>query len=102
MTLGEQQERFMEALPFLILKAMALGYKVRGGQLRRCNDCKVGLENSTHKNSLAIDLHLFKDGEYLQDGTGHHELHDYWENLGGAKRIDADLNHYSFEWEGVR
>jgi len=46
---------------------------------------------------LAIDLNLFKDGEYLTDTEDHRFLGEFWESLGGTwgGRWD-DGNHYSW------
>jgi hypothetical protein len=102
MKLGEKQELFMRMIPLLIQYAHFLGYEVRGGDLYRHITCSHGHPESAHRSKLAIDLNLFKDGEYIVDGTGHRELHDLWDLLGGAERIREDLNHYSLEHEGVR
>lgn len=76
MKLGEKQELFMRLLPRLIDKAHELGFEIRGGDLFR--DPRVhgqmnvkqgyGAKNSCHKLKLAIDLNLFKDGAFIQDG----------------------------------
>ena len=76
MKLGEKQELFMRLLPRLIDKAHELGFEIRGGDLFR--DPRVhgqmnvkqgyGAPNSCHKLKLAIDLNLFKDGAFIQDG----------------------------------
>jgi hypothetical protein len=29
-------------------------------------------------------------------------LHDYWDSIGGSKRIDKDMNHFSLEYQGRR
>ena len=99
MTLGEKQLAFSKALAQLILYAYEQGYEISMGDVWAKTGHKV---NSNHYVRLAADLNLFKNGVYLTDGTGHDILHDYWDTLGGAKRIDRDLNHYSFEHEGRR
>lgn len=76
MKLGQKQELFMRLLPRLIDKAHELGFEIRGGDLFR--DPRVhgqmnvkqgyGAKNSCHKLKLAIDLNLFKDGTFIQDG----------------------------------
>ena len=59
---------------------------------------------STHHFRLGIDLNIFVDGEYITDGN--HEafvtLHDYWDLLEGAERIESDMNHFSMGWKGYR
>ena len=99
MTLGEKQRAFSKALAQLILYAYEQGYEISMGDVWAKTGHKV---NSNHHIRLAADLNLFKNGVYLTDGTGHDILHDYWDTLGGAKRIDRDLNHYSFEHKGRR
>ena len=99
MTLGEKQRIFSKMLAELILYAYALGYEISMGDVWAKTGHKT---NSCHYIRLAADLNLFKDGKWLTDGSGHDKLHDYWDKLGGAKRIDDDLNHYSFEHEGRR
>jgi len=99
MNLGEKQRAFSKALAQLILYAYEIGYEISMGDVWAKTGHKV---NSNHYIRLAADINLFKDGVYLTDGSGHDKLHDYWDLLGGAKRIDKDLNHYSFEYEGRR
>ncbi len=63
-----------------------------------------GHPRSAHKNRLAIDLNLFRDGEYLSATEDHRPLGEWWERQhelcrwGG--RFD-DGNHYSLFHEGV-
>jgi hypothetical protein len=101
----------MKLLPRLIDKAHELGFELTLGDGYR--DPRVfgkpgvrqgyGESNSCHKIRLAIDLNLFKDGEYLTTTEAHKPLGTWWE----AQDIDArwggrfqDGNHYSFEHEG--
>ena len=112
MRLGKQQELFMRLLPQLLLAIHDLGYECRGGDLFR--DSRVhgkmgenegyGHRNSNHKQKLAIDLYLTRDGVYLVDDAAkdaHNEIHDRRDELGGGKRIKHDLNHYSLERHGM-
>lgn len=96
MTLRKKQSKFAHMVALLILTAEDLGYEVTIGHVLRCQDCKVGAKNSFHKKSLAIDLNLFKDGEYLTKTEDHERLGWYWEKLGGSwgGRWN-DGNHYS-------
>jgi len=100
MSLGNERRKFTEASALLILYARYKGWYLAGDQLKRCRDCKVGDEDSVHKLGLAEDMNLYIDGQYIKDSTGHTELHDFWDMLGGAPRIEKDMNHYSFKWEG--
>lgn len=60
-----------------------------------------GARNSTHKVRLAVDLNLIVNGKLAQPAD-YAPLHDYWDTIGGAKRIADDMNHFSFEHEGFR
>lgn len=71
--------------------------------VKRCNDCKIGRKTSCHKISLAIDIDLYDEhGNYITDPAAHEKIHDYWDQLGGAKRIAHDMNHYSLAHNGMR
>jgi hypothetical protein len=108
-TLGERQEFFSRILVLLLMHLHARGYDVRLGHCMRCRNCYTGNKNSVHKEKLAIDLNLTKApavgerpvlliGKEAQEA--HEILHDYWDTLGGAPRIENDLNHYSVEYQG--
>ena len=106
MTLREKQSKFALMVAKLILKAYELGYELTLGDAYR--DPRVfgapgvkkgyGEANSFHKQRLAIDLNLFKDGEFLEGSESHRELGEFWESIGGTWggrfRI-KDGNHYS-------
>ncbi len=95
----------------LLLKAESLGYGVTLGDAYR--DPRVfgkigervgyGESRSAHKQRLAIDLNLFKDGVFLQTTEAHKELGEWWESQGGAwgGRFN-DGNHYSLEFNGIK
>lgn len=111
LSLGEKQEIFSLMIASLITWAYTAGYKVRIGDFFR--DPRVfgalgetkgyGHPNSGHKNKLAGDLNLFKDGVYLADTESHTPLGLKWESMGGSwgGRF-KDGNHYSLEHKGVR
>jgi len=112
-TLGKKQERFMRLLPRLINKAHELGFNIRGGDLFRdprafgmMGDKKgYGHKNSCHKLKIAIDLNLFKDGEYISSTEGHRELGEWWEQQDPNARWGGrfnDGNHYSLEHNGYK
>lgn len=101
--LGKKQELFSRSIIIIIQIAHLLGYEVRCGDLYRNPDtCSHGHQSSTHHKKLAFDMNLMLDGALLEDGTGHDVIHDFWDMIGGSKRIPNDLNHYSFEHNGVR
>ena len=99
MKLGDARRAFTRLLPDLIRKAEELGFEPAIDYAKRCKDCSVGRSNSLHKDGLAIDLHLYRDGLYLPESEHHKELGAYWETLdnkcswGGRF---SDGNHYSF------
>jgi hypothetical protein len=102
MTLRQRQSKFAGMVARLIVHAESLGYEITLSYCLRCEDCKVGHENSLHKLKLAIDIDLFKDGEYLQTTEAHEPLGLYWESLGGTwgGRF-SDGNHYSLKYKGM-
>ena len=103
MSLRTEQERFAVALATLILEADKLGIKMSIGDVFRdprlhghIGESKgYGHRNSCHKLKLAADLNLV-------NANDHKKLHDIWDTMGGAPRILNDMNHYSFEWQGMR
>lgn len=111
MTLGQKQEKFANMLTKLMVFLHNQGYTMRGGHWLRCQDCHIGAKNSVHKAKLALDINLtlapsHDERPRLLTGRAaqkaHEILHDYWETMGGAKRIPGDLNHYSLEHNGMR
>ena len=112
MNLSDKQKLFCRLLPKLIKKAHELGFDVTLGDAYR--DPRVfghvgekkgyGHRKSGHKQRLALDLNLFKDGKYLQKTEDHRELGKYWESLNCHCRWGGrfnDGNHYSIEHNGV-
>lgn len=105
MTLGEKQREFTRMLGLLYVYAYSIGYELslgRGRVSEAANLADGGHKRSLHLSGLAQDINLYIDGKYITDSTGHTELHDYWDRLGGAERITNDMNHYSFEHNGMR
>ena len=113
MTLGQKQRLFARLVAELIEWAYDQGYEIALGDAFR--DPRVhgqhgeeggyGRKNSCHKLKLAIDLNLFKDGEYLDKTSDHAFLGQYWEQLHclcvwGGKFNDG--NHYSLEHNGFK
>lgn len=96
-SLLERQQVFAKLVPRLIDKAHELGYDVTLGDCYRDPRCPYGAKKSLHKSRLAIDLNLFKDGEYLTTTDAHQELGEWWESVGGTwgGRFN-DGNHYSW------
>ena len=113
MSLRKKQSEFAKLVGKLILKAYDLGYEVTLGDAYR--DPRVhgamGVRKSyshpksAHKLRLAIDLNLFKNGEFLETSEDHRPLGEWWEKQHPMARWGGrfdDGNHYSFEHEGVK
>jgi hypothetical protein len=96
-SLGTEQERFAAMLGDLLVWATQQGYKIRIGDVFAHDGHKV---NSNHYIKLAADLYVYKPGETEQDEEAHRRMHDCWDKLGGAPRIEADMNHYSLAFGG--
>lgn len=97
-TLREKQSRFVKMVGQLIAFATSQGYELTFGDAYATSGHK---KKSNHYIRLAIDLNLFKDGEYLTESSDHLILGAYWESIGGSwgGRYN-DGNHYSLEHEG--
>ena len=95
MSLRKEQSEFAARVPFLILKALDIGYEVTLGDAYRDPRAPYGSPSSKHKRRLAIDINLFRDGEYLTETSDHTKLGEFWESIGGVwgGRFN-DGNHY--------
>jgi len=103
MKLYKKQWRFAQMVQLLVGYARLEGYELTYGDAYRDDRCDYGHPDSLHRSRLAVDFNLFKNGELEQkNGPGHKKLHDFWDAIGGAKRIDNDLNHYSLKHNGMR
>lgn len=99
----QKQSRFAYYIGKLILKAYDLGFELTFGDAWALPCPRCGWyghsDVSKHKERLAFDLNLFKNGKYLTTTEAHRPLGEYWESLdvhcswGG--RFD-DGNHYSW------
>lgn len=111
MTLGEKQRKFVRMIADLIVWAYDHGYELTFGDAYRDprlhgqlgQKLGYGHQNSCHKIRLAVDLNLFKDGQFLQSTEDHQPLGEQWEKMGGTwgGRFN-DGNHYSLEHNGVK
>ncbi len=113
MTLGEAQRAFARLVPRLIDRAHELGFEVTLGDAYRdpavhgALGVKMGYGHprSAHKQRLAIDLNLFKNGVFMSSTEAHKELGEWWEKQHPDARWGgrfSDGNHYSFERDGIR
>ena len=113
MTLGQKQRLFTKLVAQLIQYAYAQGYELTLGDAYRDPRVHgdVGVKksyssaNSVHKQRLAIDLNLFKDGQYLTTTEAHKPLGQFWKSLHPLCRWGGDFstpdgNHYSMTHEG--
>ena len=103
--LNSKQFKFTRAEPLLMLYAQYIGYELTNGDAYRDDRCRYGHDNSTHRFRLAKDFNIFKDGIYLKGSDANKAfalLHDFWDMLGGSKRIKSDMRHFSFKHNGIR
>jgi len=103
--LKKQMEMPLMLAKLIIYAYEQLGYTITFGE--GFDDDGIGhMKGSVHYIKLGQDLNIFKDGQWLSKGPemekAHNKLHDKWDELGGAKRIPKDLNHYSIEFQGKR
>ena len=83
-----RQEMFTVNVAKLIVFINANGYKCTFGETFRtkaeatANAKKgTGVRNSNHCYRMAIDLNIFKDGEYLKETKDYKFAGVYWESL---------------------
>lgn len=110
-SLGQKQELFSYMEGLLIMEAHARGFRIRLGEVWRSDAAwratprgKKGLR-SAHQDKLAVDINLFRDGEFLRDTEDHRELGEWWERQHTLARWGGrfmDGNHYSLEHRGIK
>ena len=114
MSLGSDQREFSLDVASLIGFIYLRGYECTLGDAFR--DPRThgpmhvqgvyGHPKSAHKQRLAIDLNLFKDGVYLTETADHKQFGDFWKDLNPANRWGGDFkrpdgNHYSRNHGGI-
>lgn len=111
-SLGEKQRRFTLYVAQLIEYAYTSGLELTFGEAYRTPEQSklnaqngTGISNSLHIIRLAIDLNLFKDGEYQTDSAAFLPLGEWWEKLHpdcrwGGRFTHPDGNHFSVTHEG--
>ena len=92
MTLREKQSKFSRYVGLLILYAYIRGYEITIDDVRAYDG---HCENSFHYKKLAIDINLFKDGEYLTETKEYNFLGFYW------KCLDPDCT-WGGDWDDGR
>lgn len=110
-TLLETQQHFSRMIARLIDQAEVFGYRVTLGDAYRdprahgAQGVKMGYSaaKSAHKQRLAIDLALFRDGKYLTETSDYEQLGLWWEGQGGTwgGRF-RDGNHFSWAFGGIK
>lgn len=110
--LRQKQSEFAYDVGLLIQKAYELGYEVTLAEAERpawvaevYAAFDRGIRNSLHIQKLAIDLNLFRDGDWLTKTEDYRELGEYWESLRDGNCWGGrfgDGNHFSREHNGVR
>lgn len=104
-TLGQKQRKFTTLVALLIAYAYKEGYELTFGDAYRDPRVTYGHQNSLHRLRLAIDLNLFKNGEYLVSTSDHEPLGIFWEALHEDCRWGGrfnDGNHYSLTHGGMK
>ena len=110
MTLREKQSLLVRLLQQLLEFGHSHGYEFTLGdayrhplQAQANAAAGIGIAKSLHCERLAIDLNLFRHGEYLTTTEAYRPLGEYWESLHPEARWGgrfSDGNHFSVEWQG--
>ena len=101
-TLRQKQSRFVSMVGMLISYASLRGYELTFGDAYRDPRCPYGHTKSLHKIRLAIDINVFKEGEYLSESGQYDDLGKFWKSIGGSWGGDfGDDNHFSLSHNGV-
>ncbi len=103
MSLVEKQFQFSRMVGLLLQKAPQMGYQITLGDAYRDPRVTYGHPKSLHRERLAIDLNVFKDGKFLTTGEQYVDLGEYWESIGGSwgGRFQ-DGNHFSLAHNGMK
>ena len=116
MKLGRKQEIFAQSLQSLLEFIHAHGWHVRLRELQRTKEQAEiyaaqgkGILNSNHRNCLAIDLYIVRNGSVLWDGTEYALAASHWQGLStrecehcwGGDFARRDVYHYSIKHGGV-
>ena|ERR1700741_1755946 len=113
------QFTFSRLLPRLLDEAYNLRYAVTLGEGYRTPqqaalnaESGSGIANSLHCLRLAIDIQLFRDGQYLSKTEDYLPLGEFWEKLGETEKVPLcwggrfqsrpDGNHFSLSFQGVK
>ena len=125
-TLNQKQWEFSRLVAKLISHANEMGYEVALGEAWRSMevakftpqqtkynaDHGIGILDSNHRNRVAIDLLLFKNGKFLTKTEDYKTLGEWWVKhsdpvhgiicaWGGNFKKLKDGNHFSLKLNGV-
>lgn len=102
MSLGQEQENFSKDVAKLFTYLYENGYNIRIGEAERTQAqqeiyLKTGKSktaNSMHLKRCAIDLHIFKNGSWLQSKQELQSIGDYWESLNAQNRWGGNFQSF--------
>jgi hypothetical protein len=107
-TLREMQSIFALNVSKLIGYIYSHGYECTFGDAFRSPEAaKIeaeegkGIVRSLHCERLAVDLNIFRDGTYLENGSDFKDIGEYWKSLNTSNRWGGDFitrpdgNHFS-------
>lgn len=94
----KDQKLFTQLVAMYIRALYTRGYEVTFGDAYRDPRCPYGSARTMHRRRLALDLNLFKDGEYIRDVEGWREAGELWETMHeraewGGRWSNGDANH---------
>ena len=121
MTLSEHQQEFALHFAYLVMHINSVpGYTCTHGDLYRSPKAFGGMgekgpygrNKSAHKNRLAGDLNLFKDGKWITERGPFEQFGAYWKAMDDLNRwggdfdfdgdgIGDDANHFSRIYRGI-
>ena len=112
-SLSSLQREFAREISLLITHIYSCGYEVTFGDAYR--DPRLhgepgvklgyGHSKSCHKLRLAVDLNLFRDGQYLSLSSDHKKFGEWWKARSPYHAWGGDFddgNHYSFTYQGMK
>jgi hypothetical protein len=115
MKLLEKQFLFAECLSNFILTLIEMGYRVKIGEVLRTKEMAeiyaqhgMGIKNSNHLLSIAVDLQLFKNNIWLTRTEDYEPAGELWESY-STKEVEfcwggrfGDSDHFSIAHNGVK
>lgn len=113
-TLEQKQERFTRCVPQLMDFIHSKGFEIRLGG-KPCEPkvfgkhgvaMSSGSHKSAHKNGLAINLYLFRNGKPITTLKDCLQVGEYWKTLfsdckWGGDFAEPDTSYYSIEHDGI-